>query len=338
MKRFFRFAAVLGWAIVLVFALSDSSYRKPGPFNIQIGDFIHTSGSSLYDRTANRRLCFSTEDSSSSFYISPELQAVYWGNTVTYIYSDTYKVKGYAIFTLSGKLLKFRQTPIFDSDYYQSVFHEFGKAAITGLFKLNLTNSNILHEHFPLTFRQIYDHYGSYSVRGNNADFNAYYYVLDDGRLLVLYRVSEPTYLAFENPDKLLLDIDSIWDPYLCTKTVSRYNYVSNEYEGTHPIFKPNTEWACSSYNAYYRTNSIYDDWGQGHLTINGKTISFQLLSALGGWKCASFVPLDEAGNLTHWEFQGILQKTLHGFDLIIPDSNGFFDNDPITLSFTEIA
>lgn len=337
MKRFFRLIAALGWAVVLVFALSASSYRKPGPFNIQIGDMIHTSGNSLYDRIANRQLCLSTDNTRTSYYISPELRAVYWGNTVTYIYSDTYKVKGYAIFTLSGKLLKCQQIPIFNSNYYQSVFYEFGEAAITGLSRLNLTNSDILYEHFPLTFRQIYDKYGPFSTRGNNVDYNVYYYILSDGRLLALHRTSEPTYCTFENPDELLLDIDYIWDPYLCVKSIPRYSYVADRYE-EHPIFQPNTQWVCSSYHAQYETGSQPQDWGHGQIIVDGSTVFFQLLSAQGGWKYASFVPLDEAGNLTHWEFQGILKKALHGFDLIILDSNGFFSSNPITLSFKEVT
>ena len=89
MKSFFRFAAVLGWAIVLVFALSDASYRKPGPFNIQIGDRY-----SDWYSIADRKIYYDD----TIFPVvgeSQNLLAFYWGNTVTYISHDTFTVTGY---------------------------------------------------------------------------------------------------------------------------------------------------------------------------------------------------------------------------------------------------
>ncbi len=332
MKGFFRFAAVLGWAIVLVFALSDASYRKPGPFNIQIGDRY-----SDWYSIADRKIYY--DDTVYPVVgASQNLLAFYWGNTVTYISHDTFTVTGYAIFSLNRKLLAWDHANLLLDEDIQYYMDQYGEIPMLVNHELYLANSDLPEAPFPMPFDQIYQRFGPSAGHGYMS--MGMEYLLSDGRWVRLYQTNPDgaSVGVPMDPAEMMMDIDFIFDPFLLHRTTPKASDIPDAYQGTHPIFKPNTEWACSSYNACYRTNSTYGDWGQGHLTINGKTISFQLLSALGGWKYASFVPLDGAGNLTHWEFQGILQKTLHGFDLIVPDCNGFLGKGSITLSFTEVT
>ena len=349
-SKFFAFC-ILSLLLMGIFFSADS-YRRPGPLNLRVGT-SYTPLVLAENEPFDRDIYHDDPDKPMTLLgDAGRLHLRYWKNTITY-YSTPFlshgRFKGYAVFSLDGKLLAYDAEPLLDPSLQKEELETYGFLWPGSDTMLHLVDPAILEEEFPLSWRELREKYGPWASSANGGMKT---YVLTDGRWLQLRCTSEYVDSASDTPideyvnnllDQTWYDINFVFDPFTLHRThpveQTAGFYTEDLYMGEHPFLPPESRWKSDTCHAELTIAANNEsELGRGCLTIDNREIPFVLYSTWGGWRYATFVPLDPDDNPTTWAFQGEFEPIADGFRFSVHDSYGYLPSRSAVFDFYPAA